>query len=114
MSCFLVLCSITDQCDRGSTHIYCMAKSVHVQDLSPGKCLFRIDNRACPIHCLSGVISAWFLVIGQAGLYLKGREGRKEEIKEEMKDYEGRKEEMKEGKRKEGTMREGRKEGLRP
>ena len=45
---------------RDSVHIYRMAKLIHVKDLSPGKSLFHIDNRASPIHCLSGVIIACF------------------------------------------------------
>ena len=56
---------------RGSMHIYRMAKAIDVEDLSPGKCLSRIDNRACLILCLSGMIIVCFLVIEQAGLYLK-------------------------------------------
>ena len=78
---------------RGSMHIYRMAKAIDVEDLSPGKCLFRIDNRACPILCLSGMIIVCFLVIEQAGLYLKGRkEGRKEGGREGGRRKEGKKE----------------------
>ena len=80
-------------------HIYRMAISIDVKDLNPGKCLLRIDNRACPILCLSGMIIVCFLVIEQVGLYLKGRN-------------EGRKEGMKEGK-KEGWRKEGKKEGIK-
>ena len=43
-----------------SMHIYRMAKSIHEQDLCAGKRVFRIDNMACPIHLLRGVIIACF------------------------------------------------------